>query len=124
MLSFSRDFDFEATSSQNALMDAAFSVVCNEHKSEEIGYYNLPKDSLIDIEKVSELLNTNSLLSSGAITDIAVIGIGGSSLGIKAIDSLISSSSLNKRNLHFFENSDPINISQTLSKLKKEILFL
>ncbi|MEA2091462.1 MAG: glucose-6-phosphate isomerase, partial [Campylobacterota bacterium] len=91
-----------------------------EHKSGKIGYYNLPHNSLALIDEVNALLKSNTLLSSGAITDIAIIGIGGSSLGIKAIDSLMSSKNINGRKLHFFENSDPIDISQTLDKLKKE----
>lgn len=120
MLHFSRDFDFIATASQDAVMESAFETVSQEHKSGKIGYYNLPKDSLAFIDEANELEKTNSILSSGLITDIAIIGIGGSSLGIKAIDSLISSKNASSRKLHFFENSDPVDISKTLGLLKKE----
>ncbi len=120
MLTFNRDFNFAATEAQQTIMNGAFAVVSDEHQSGKIGYYNLPQDSRTLIDEAVELEKSNTLLASGAITDIAVIGIGGSSLGIKAIDSLMSSKNVNTRQLHFFENSDPINISQTLRKLSKE----
>ncbi|MEA3372762.1 MAG: glucose-6-phosphate isomerase [Campylobacterota bacterium] len=120
MLRFNRDFSFEGTDAQQTIMDGALAVVTEERQSGRIGYYNLPQDTKSLITEVNELETSNSLLASGAITDIAVIGIGGSSLGIKAIDSLMASKNVKTRELHFFENSDPINISGTLAKLKKE----
>ncbi|MDA3946958.1 MAG: glucose-6-phosphate isomerase [Helicobacteraceae bacterium] len=120
MLRFTRDFAFEGTQAQQAIMESAFGTVSKEYQSGKIGYYNLPNKSLSLVGEVEELLKSNSLLSSGAITDIAVIGIGGSSLGIKAVDSLMASKNVNTRKLHFFENSDPVNITGTLAKLKKE----
>ncbi len=120
MLHFSRDFNFKATSHHSAIMETAFKVISDEHKSGKIGYYSLTKNSLIHIDAVDKLLHTNTILSSGAITDIGIIGIGGSSLGIKAIDSLVSSKGAGTRKLHFFENSDPIDISKKLAKLQKK----
>jgi glucose-6-phosphate isomerase len=120
VLRFNRDFSFEDTAARQSVMDAAFAAVSEEHESGKIGYYKLPHDSLSLISEVQELTKSNALLASGAITDLAVIGIGGSSLGIKAVDSLMASKNANTRKLHFFENSDPIDISRTLAKLKKE----
>ncbi len=120
MLSFSHDFNFEETPSQKVKMDDAFATISQEYQSGEVGYYNLPHDSQGLIVEVNSLLKSNTFLSSGKITNIAVIGIGGSSLGIKAIDSIMASKSDIKRSLHFFENSDPIDISRKLKKLKKE----
>jgi len=120
MLRFNRDFHFEGTDAQQTIMNGAFAVVSEEHQSGRIGYYNLPQGSRALIDEAAALENSNSLLSSGSITDIAVIGIGGSSLGIKAVDSLMASKNAATRQLHFFENSDPVNISQTLRKLTKE----
>ncbi len=120
MLRFNRDFTFEGTDAQKTIIDGAFAVVSEEKQSGKIGYYNLPQDSKSLISEVKGLETSNSLLASGAITDIAVIGIGGSSLGIKAIDSFLASKNVKTRALHFFENSDPIDISRTLAKLKKE----
>ncbi len=120
MLHFKRDYSFDATEARTAVMDEAFATIVQEHESGEIGYYDLPKSSLALISEAEALEKSNTLLNSGAITDIAVIGIGGSSLGIKAVDSLISAKKSATRRLHFFENSDPIEISRTLAGLTKE----
>jgi glucose-6-phosphate isomerase len=120
MLRFNRDFSFEGTVSQKSVMDAAFFAVSEEYENGKVGYYDLPHGSLSLVAEVQALTKSNSLLASGAITDIAVIGIGGSSLGIKAVDSLMASKNAKTRQLHFFENSDPIEISRTVAGLKKE----
>lgn len=120
MLNFTHHFEFENSATQQKIMDDAFTRVYDEYKSTDIGYYNLPYDSQDLVNELEILMKEDALLSSNQITDIAVIGIGGSSLGIKAVDSILSSHQSKSKALHFFENSDPINISTTLSKLKKE----
>lgn len=120
MLRFNRDFAFDLGGEQKSIIDDAFAVVCDEHESKKIGYYTLPQDALTFVDEAIALEESNTLLKSKKITDIAIIGIGGSSLGIKAIDSLMASKNVKTRKLHFFENSDPVNISGTLAKLKKE----
>ena len=120
MLSFSHDFDFENSTVERELMSDAFDSISQEYKSGEVGYYTLPHDSQLLISEIDELLKSNRILSSDKIINIAVIGIGGSSLGIKAIDSLMGSKNIKKRDLYFFENSDPIDISRKLKQLKKE----
>ncbi len=120
MLSFNRDFTFDRSDAQKSVIEGAFAVVCEEYESKKVGYYTLPHDSFAFVNEAIALQESNTLLKSGEIKDIAVIGIGGSSLGIKAIDSLMASKSVTTRKLHFFENSDPVNISGILAKLKKE----
>lgn len=120
MVHFNRDFIFERTTTQEETMQKAFAQISQEYKSGDVGYYNLPKSSMPMIEEVEAFAKSNPLLASGTIRDVAVVGIGGSSLGAKAIDSLLAPRVDHHRNLHFFENSDPSNISQILSTLKKE----
>ena len=120
MLSFNRDFTFDATEAQQHIMNDALEAIKEEKESGRIGYYTLPETSLTVIDELRSYSQTNTLLSGGKIKDIVIIGIGGSSLGIKAIDSLLAAKNDSPVNLHLFENSDPINISQTLSKLTKE----
>lgn len=120
MLKFDRDFTFEGTEAQQRIMEESFAVVSEEHGSGRIGYYDLPEGSIGLVEAVALLEKSNPLLASGAITDIAVIGIGGSSLGIKAVDSLLDSKGIKKRALHYFENSDPVDVSRTMARLGKE----
>ena len=120
MLHFSRDFIFEGTASQEKIIEDAFEALVKEHEEGNVGYYDLPKKSLNILNDVNRFITDNKLLASNTITDIAIIGIGGSSLGIKAVDSFVSSKKATSRKLHFFENSDPVDISQTLRELKKE----
>jgi glucose-6-phosphate isomerase len=91
MLNFSRDFKFDATETQNSIMNNALNTIREEKESDRIGYYRLPQTSLAVIEELKSYSKTNTLLAGGKIKDIVIIGIGGSSLGIKAIDSLLAS---------------------------------
>ncbi len=120
MLSFSRNFTFDATAEQQRIIDDALSAIKEEKESGRIGYYTLPETSLAVIDELELYRDANALISEGKIKDIVIIGIGGSSLGIKAVDSLLAAKNDSSMRLHLFENSDPINISQTLSKLTKE----
>ena len=86
----------------------AFEQIKNE--SSHIGYYNLPN------QDISDILNFSNSLSSD-IKTIAVIGIGGSSLGAKAIYEFIKPTKKLKRKLVFFESTDPINIQNTIKSL-------
>jgi glucose-6-phosphate isomerase len=120
MLAFSRDFAFDNTPMQQRIMGDALDTIKEEKESGRVGYYTLPETSLHLIDELNAYSDANTLLSEGKIKDIVIIGIGGSSLGIKAIDSLLARKNDSPVTLHFFENSDPVNISQTLNKLDKE----
>jgi glucose-6-phosphate isomerase len=78
-----------------------------------VGYYDLPSLSLSLCSEIK-----NSLLTSTVFFDtIAVVGIGGSSLGIKAIDRLLRSSTPHAKKIVYFENSDPISIAYESSRI-------
>ncbi|MDP3587865.1 MAG: glucose-6-phosphate isomerase [Sulfuricurvum sp.] len=113
---FKHNFD----ENQTPIQEAAFASVREECDSQTVGYYALPSDTDGLIERLEDFKQKNSIFASGKIRDIAIVGIGGSSLGTKGIDSLLKSKATNLRTLHFFENTDPIIISETLSKLTKE----
>jgi glucose-6-phosphate isomerase len=85
----------------------AFQAIKREQ--EEIGYYALPDQ---DVTPILEYCNT----IPKEIETIAVIGIGGSSLGAKAVYEFIKPVKDLPRKLYFFESTDPINISDLLSK--------
>jgi len=88
--------------------DRLFTAIQKE--SEEVGYYSLPDQ---DISEISEYVNA----FDECIEHIVVLGIGGSSLGAKAIDEFLKPMKTPKRELHFFESTDPINIASGLSKI-------
>ena len=90
------------------VQENVFDAIVNEQES--IGYYSLPEQ---DISPVLEFAKT----IPDDITQIAVIGIGGSSLGAKAIYEFIKPTRTLKRELYFFESTDPINVTNLLAQL-------
>lgn len=123
MLEFSHKFKSDADTKY--IIDKAFIDIKSEKESGRIGYYFLPQDSLNILGDITQFCKSSLLIQSGKIKNIVLIGIGGSSLGIKAIDTLLAHKNTSGRKLFYFENSDPLNISTTLSSLTKdESLFL
>ncbi len=84
-----------------------------ENERKNIGYYNLPEQNIEDILTYAKEFNTN-------IENIVVLGIGGSSLGAKAIYEFMKPVKTPKRKLYFFESTDPINIMEILSEIDLE----
>jgi len=76
-----------------------------------IGYYALPEQNITPI-----LEYTKSIPSE--IESIAVIGIGGSSLGAKAVYGFLKTVEKPTRKLYFFESTDPINIKNILDSIQ------
>ncbi len=113
MLSFDRSFDFQNTQDAKVKISNTLDALKNEMDSNEIGYYKLPKSS-------QEIVSKIKALHVEAFSQIVVIGIGGSSLGIKAIDQILRPYGENIKEILYLENSDPISISLTLKKIKKE----
>jgi len=113
MLSFNKHFPFEETSASRQMMDEAFSAVKEEMESDRIGYYKLPALSLAHLETL-KTINTDN------IKQIVIIGIGGSSLGIKAINSILRPYTPGAKEMLFLENSDPLTIKETMEKIRKE----
>ena len=79
----------------------------------DIGYYNLPKqnidDLLVFVKGFDKSINT-----------IVVLGIGGSSLGAKAIYEFLKPMNQPQRELIFFESTDPLNIRHQLDKVEMD----
>jgi len=96
------------SSANNIVQKNAFNAISQEQ--DHIGYYGLPEQ---DITPILEYCNS----ISDSIETIAVIGIGGSSLGAKAVYEFIKPVKELKRKLYFFESTDPINITTLLTKL-------
>lgn len=82
----------------------------------DIGYYNLPLQSTSSFKDFAKEVKQK---------DIAVIGIGGSTLGTIAIYNFLKIANTYDKKLHFFESTDPMDIKAKLSKLDLEnTLFL
>jgi len=99
------------TSEDENVQKKAFKAIEEEQNS--IGYYALPDQDITPI-----LAYCDSI--SDTVETIAVIGIGGSSLGAKAVYEFIKPLNGLSRKLYFFESTDPINITTLLSKINLE----
>ncbi len=75
---------------------------------ETVGYYSLPYANVDDIIDFAETVKQSH---------IAIIGIGGSSLGTYTIHKFLKPKKTSKKKLHFFESTDPLDIAHRLSKL-------
>lgn len=74
------------------------------------GYYDLPSQDISSILEYASSFDDD-------IEYIVVLGIGGSSLGAKAIYEFLKPRNGNKRKLIFFESTDPISISHLLTQI-------
>ena len=73
-----------------------------------IGYYDLPNQDIVDIQEHAKTIKQK---------DIAVIGIGGSTLGTYAIYSFLKRVNSYEKRLFFLESTDPIDINSKVKKL-------
>ncbi len=82
----------------------------------EIGYYDLPN------QNVEKILNFSNSITK---RNIVIIGIGGSSLGTKAVYDFLRYSKKTDKKLHFCESTDPVLLNSTFNHLDlKDTLFL
>ena len=96
-------------------IEKGFEAVRYEAQSGEIGYYALPLQSQPLVEEAKKLLPK----IDKKYNTIAIIGIGGSSLGIKAIERLLRPGTPNAKKIVYLENSDPISVNQVISQIDR-----
>lgn len=113
MLTFSKHFNLSLDSKGIAVMKNAMQSIRQERDSNKVGYYKLPTHSLSHLEELKTINAENT-------EQIIIIGIGGSSLGIKAINSILHPYTKDAKEMIFLENSDPITIFSNLEKIKKD----
>ena len=89
----------------------AFSTL--QQEKDTVGYYALPEQNINTISSYCDTIPSS-------IKSIAVIGIGGSSLGAKAVYEFLKPVESLTRKLYFFESTDPINIKSLLAKIDIE----
>ena len=85
-------------------------------EANSVGFYDLPEQKIDYILEFAKNVKKDN---------IAVIGIGGSSLGTEAIYNFLKSSNNYKKNLIFLDTTDPVTIENRLSKIDiKSTLFM
>ncbi len=97
------------------LMQKAYQSLAQEREKGVSGYYDLPFSSMKLLSRIPDYPH---------IKKIAIIGIGGSSLGTKAIYELLKHR-IHHKEIIFLENPDPIDLEEKFSRIKKhETLFI
>ena len=86
--------------------DEIFERIQAERKT--IGYYNLPYQDTTEIKNYAKTINKKH---------IVVLGIGGSSLGARAIYEFLMPANAYQKELLFLETIDPLKINQCLKKV-------
>ncbi len=115
-----RELFFEQEATEEAVA-GAYDALRVEMESGKIGYYLLPESDMPN--RIEAFIDDYDFEAKG-IKNIVVIGIGGSSLGTKAVDRLLSHTpSRNSRRLVFMENVDPVEIESNLHDLVYEESF-
>ena len=88
-----------------------FDKVTKERKY--IGYYDLPFQDTQNLKKLEKSLDAS-------INTVVVVGIGGSSLGTKAIYEFLKPANHLKRKLIFLESTDPLNLTNHIKEIEFE----
>ena len=103
-------------------LQSCFEKIQAEKENGVSGYYHLPFQENSDI--FTYLREYHCFLDN--LKNLVIIGIGGSSLGTKAIDALLSHQHNRRRlKLRFLEHTDPIVINKELQRIKwEETLFI
>ena len=110
MIYYKSHFFNNTISNDDILKQQVLNKIKDEMKNGLSGYYNLPETSLKFIKEAQEI--------GASFSQIVIIGIGGSSLGIKAIESILKPVTKNAKEIIYFENSDPLDISEKIKKIK------
>ena len=114
MVQFDLGFDSLATKEQK---EEIFTCLVDEKRRQESGYYNLPYETKALQDSLAYMQANSAVLKD--LTHIVIIGIGGSSLGLKAIDTMLYH--LPHRNdivVKFLEHTDPLKRQKSLKKIR------
>ncbi len=117
MIEYNIDWKEEFEGRDKSIEEAFYHLV-EEKESGKSGYYLLPESSSLIIEEVKATLLPTPIIKDA--TTIVVVGIGGSSLGAKAMDQILRPISPNAKRLLFFENPDPLEFLDKVETITKE----
>jgi len=118
MLNYENDFNWDKNETTQTLMDETYKKIVDEKENKVSGYYTLGEDSLPIVDAVLAQIESSEFIQK--CDTIVVIGIGGSSLGTKAIHSSVKHQYENAKRIMFLENPDEIDLSEKLATIKKE----
>ena len=116
MIEYSIEWNEEGGTRHRTLMEEAYGRIVEERERGITGYYNLPEDATLVVDEV-EADAANCPACERAET-VVVIGIGGSSLGAKALDRALRPVTRGPiKRMVFLENPDPLEVSEKFRKI-------
>lgn len=125
MLRFEKKFNPKIGKKAKLFCETTFEKLKTEKDSGQVGYYSLPDNTKPLINDIIKYKKNHQGLQNNKIKNLVVIGIGGSSLGTKAIDAILGFKKTSDINLIFLENGDPLNIAANLKEVsKKDTIFI
>ncbi len=117
MIQFEDEYLWELDKSLEGVMINAYEKILQEKENGTSGYFTLGSDSLEIMEDAKQLAQTNNFVKQ--CDTVVVIGIGGSSLGTKAIESIFKYKTAGVKRMLFLENPDEIDLSHKLASIEK-----
>src|SRR4051812_5840342 len=105
---------------------AAHTAVANEYAGGTLGFLDLPDDRALHQQTLDYVREVRAHTGNGGLTDVVVLGIGGSALGPIALRTSLRPPQWNllddaarggNPRLHVLDNVDPANISALLARL-------
>jgi len=118
MIYFEEDFIEASDEITSEVMQEAYQKIVLEKENGVSGYFRLGEDSLPIMEDALAYAASNKAIEES--DTIVVIGIGGSSLGTKAIESIFKHQNPDAKKMIFLENPDEIDLSEKMASIKKE----
>ncbi len=118
MITYNLNLGWSANEEANELMVEAFGNLVYEKEKGVAGYYNLPDNSSLIVSEVEAFAASSTTIQE--CDTIVLVGIGGSSLGTKAIDSALRHKYPDAKRILFLENPDPVEIEEKFEAIKKE----
>ncbi len=118
MIHYEDDFIWKLDKELESKIVESYAKIVEEKEQGISGYFTLGEDSLEIIEDVHNDMKSNTFIEQS--DTVVVIGIGGSSLGTKAIDSILKHKYKYARRMLFLENPDEIDLSEKLESIEKE----
>ena len=109
-----------------ASFTAAHQAVSSQHASGTLGFLDLPADAALHRQTLDFVAGQRGRQGSDSLTDVVVLGIGGSALGPIALRTALRAPQWNllddaarggQPRLHVLDNVDPANISALLARL-------
>jgi len=119
MITYEKNFSLKREEPEQAELADIFRAIGNEAAEGVSGYYTLPEDSMAIVRELEAYAERESDFLK-ILETIAVIGIGGSSLGTKAIHAALESKYPEAKNILFLENPDPVSLLAHFDRINRD----